>query len=130
MKKEEKKKEKGMKAGLKKGMPAESQKGLKTGIGKEKKERPKEELHDPWRTLLYPHMAEKSMIMVELQNKLTFIVKRKASKKEIAEEVERGFNVEVRKVNVEGTMKGAKKAYVTLSPKHSAADIATRLGMI
>ncbi|MBL7160367.1 MAG: 50S ribosomal protein L23 [Candidatus Aenigmarchaeota archaeon] len=89
-----------------------------------------EEAYDPWKTLLHPHLAEKAMTMVELQNKLTFIVNKKATKGEIAEAVEKGFHVEVQKVNVEVTMKGLKKAYVTLGPKHSAADIATRLGMI
>ncbi len=85
---------------------------------------------DPWKALLYPHLAEKSMGMVEFQNKLTFVVRKDANKREIKEAVERGFGVEVTGVNVEVTMKGVKKAYVTLSPKSQAADIATRLGMI
>lgn len=89
-----------------------------------------EETYDPWKVLLYPHLAEKSMNMVEFQNKLTFVVDRHASKRQIAEAVEKGFDVHVQKVNVESTMKGRKKAYITLSKKSSAADIATRLGMI
>jgi len=97
---------------------------------KEAEKKTKEETFDPWKTLLYPHLAEKSMNMVEFQNKLTFIVNKGATKGEIAEAVEKGFDVEVKSVNVEVTMKGRKKAYITLMPKHSAADIATRLGMI
>lgn len=88
------------------------------------------ENYDPWKVLINAHLAEKSMGMVEFQNKLTFIVARNATKNEIAEAVEKGFQVKVKKVNVELTQKGLRKAYVTLSPKHSAADIATRLGMI
>ena len=85
---------------------------------------------DPWSVLLYPHLGEKSMGMVEFQNRLTFIVDRRATKGDIAKAIEEGFHVEVKKVNVEITMKGKKKAYITLTSKHSAADIATRLGMI
>lgn len=85
---------------------------------------------DPWKVLLYPHLAEKSMTMVELQNKLTFMVEPRASKRQIVEAVEQGFQVSVKKVNVELTRKGQKKAYVTLAATSSAADVATRLGMI
>lgn len=86
--------------------------------------------YDPWKVLIYPHLAEKSINMVELENKLVFIVKKNAIKSQIKEAVENGFNVKVLSVNVEITMKGQKKAYIKLSPEHSAADIATRLGMI
>ena len=33
-----------------------------------------------WNAILYPHLAEKSMNMVEAENKLVFMVKRKATK--------------------------------------------------
>jgi ribosomal protein uL23 len=85
---------------------------------------------DSWKTLLYPHLAEKSMNMVEIDNKLVFFVHHKSTKSDIKEAVENEFNVKVRGVNVEFTRKGVKKAYVKLDPKDSAADIATRLGMI
>ncbi|MFQ5647704.1 MAG: 50S ribosomal protein L23 [Candidatus Aenigmatarchaeota archaeon] len=79
---------------------------------------------------MYPHLAEKSMNMVELENKLIFIVNRNASKPEIKRAVEEGFGVKVLAVNVEITQKGHKKAYIKLHPDHMAADIASRLGMI
>lgn len=85
---------------------------------------------DPWKVLRYPHLAEKSMNMVELENKLVFIVRRNATAVQIKEAIEKGFGVRVLSVNVMITMKGDKKAYVKLSPESSAADIATRLGMI
>ncbi|HDD72758.1 MAG TPA: 50S ribosomal protein L23 [Candidatus Aenigmarchaeota archaeon] len=83
-----------------------------------------------WKVLMYPHLAEKSMNMVEMENKLVFIVQRNARKSDIKEEVERVFDVKVKKVNVEITRKGNKKAYVKLHPEYSAADIASRLGML
>ncbi|MBI4181886.1 MAG: 50S ribosomal protein L23 [Candidatus Aenigmarchaeota archaeon] len=86
--------------------------------------------YNPWVILRYPHLAEKSMGLVESQNTLTFIVDRRATKRTVAEAVAKGFSVEVRAVRITTTQKGVKKAYVQLGPKHSAADIATRLGMI
>ncbi|MBI4019760.1 MAG: 50S ribosomal protein L23 [Candidatus Aenigmarchaeota archaeon] len=85
---------------------------------------------DPWKVLLHPHMAEKSMTMVEAQNKLVFMVRRRAGKDEVAEAVEIAFNVKVTGVNTVVTSKGSKKAYIKLAPQYSAGEIASRLGMI
>jgi large subunit ribosomal protein L23 len=85
---------------------------------------------DPWEILMYPHLAEKSMKMVEAENKLVFMVRRNARKSQIKQAIEQAFNVTVTKVNFEITMAGQKKAYVKLSPESSAADIATRMGMV
>ena len=89
-----------------------------------------EEGFDAWKILHYPHLAEKSMNLVELENKLVFIVRRDANKSQIKEAIEKGFGVKVLSVNVTITRKGHKKAYIKLAPDFSAADIATRLGMI
>ena len=85
---------------------------------------------DPWKVLKFPHLAEKSMNMVEFDNKLTFIVKREATKIQIKEAVENLFDVKVLSVQTEVTPKGAKKAYAKLSPDNSASEIASRLGMV
>ena len=85
---------------------------------------------DPWSILMYPHLAEKSMKMVEAENKLVFMVRRNARKGQIKDAIEQAFNVKVTKVNFEITMEGKKKAYVRLSPEFSASDIATRMGMV
>lgn len=85
---------------------------------------------DAWDVLMFPQLAEKSMNMVELENKLVFIVKKKANKEEIRDAVEKKFNVKVIKVNFEVTRKGHKKAYIKLHPDNSAADIASRMGML
>jgi len=100
----------------------------KTEIKKEAK--PIESEFNPWDILRYPHLAEKSMNMVEIENKLVFIVDRRAKKDDIIEAVERGFNVVVDSVNTEITRKNQKKAYIKLAPQYSASDIASRLGMI
>ncbi len=91
----------------------------KTGKGK-----------DVWDVLVYPHLAEKSMNMVELENTLVFIVNRKADKKTIKEVIEKEFDVKVDSVRTEITPKGQKKAYVKINPEFSAADIASKFGMI
>lgn len=85
---------------------------------------------NPWSVLKYPHLAEKSMNMVEMDNKLVFMVDRKARKEEIKEAIERGFNVKVESVNVLITQKGVKKAYAKLDAASDATDIASRLGML
>ena len=86
--------------------------------------------YDPWGVLMYPNLAEKAMNMVELENKLVFVVRKDANKNQIKEAVEKGFDVRVLQVNVEITPKGHKKAYIKLDPKDSAADIASRMGML
>ncbi len=97
---------------------------------KREKEKATEAKQDPWKVLMYPQLAEKSMNMVELENKLVFIVNKNAKKEQIKEAVEKQFNVRVIKINVEITRKGEKKAYVKLHPDDSAADIASRMGML
>jgi len=85
---------------------------------------------DPWKVLKFPHMSEKSINLVEKENKLIFIVNRKSNKKQIKEAVEKAFDVKVEKVNTLITMEGEKKAFVKLKPEFKAVDIAVRLGMI
>jgi len=83
-----------------------------------------------WDVLVHPHLAEKSMNMVEIENKLVFIVDKKADKKIIKEVIEKEFNVKVDSVRTETTTRGQKKAYVKIKPEFSAADIASKFGMI
>jgi large subunit ribosomal protein L23 len=90
----------------------------------------KESGNDPWKILMFPQLAEKSMNMVETENKLVFIVSKKATKKQIREAVEKQFKVRTIGASVQITRKGQKKAIVKLHPDDSAADIASRLGML
>ena len=70
------------------------------------------------------------MNMVEFENKLTFIVNKRSSKRDIKQAVENLFDVKVMRVQTEITQKGVKKAYAKLSPGDSASEIASRLGMV
>jgi large subunit ribosomal protein L23 len=85
---------------------------------------------EPYKILLYPYLTEKSVSLVEKENKIVFIVDRKANKKEIKEAFEKLFNVKVEKVNTQITAKGTKKAFIKLKPEFKAADVAAKLGMV
>ena len=85
---------------------------------------------DPYNTIKYPLSTEKSIRLMEAENKLIFVVNKKSSKKEIKEAVENMFKVEVDKINTFITADGEKRAYVKLSSKNPAIDIATQLGLM
>ncbi len=84
---------------------------------------------DPHKVIKTPVVTEATLELIEKENKLTFIVDRRANKPTIKRAVEELFKVKVDKVNTLITPDGRKKAYVKLSPEYSAADVATRLGI-
>jgi large subunit ribosomal protein L23 len=88
-------------------------------------------VRDPRQILVRPLMTEKSTLLKERQNVVTFQVATDANKVEIRHAVEAVFSVKVRGVrtsNVEGKLKRMgrhqgrraswKKALVTLAPGH------------
>jgi len=81
-------------------------------------------------SIKYPLSTEKSVRLMESDNKLSFIVDRKATKQNIKKEFEKMFNVKVVRVNTLITPLGLKKAYIKLSKETPAIDIATRLGLM
>ncbi len=85
---------------------------------------------DPYRIIKYPLSTEKSIRQIEFDNKLTFVVDKKATKPEIEKAVEELFKVKVLKVNTQNSFKGQKRAYVKLSPEHLAPDVSADLGLI
>ena len=85
---------------------------------------------DPYKTIKYPLTTEKSVRLMESENKLIFVVHLKASKKDIKEAVESLFNVKVLRVNTMVSPDGLKKAYIKLSSENPAIDIATQLGLM
>ncbi|MEW6592469.1 MAG: 50S ribosomal protein L23 [Candidatus Hadarchaeota archaeon] len=87
-------------------------------------------MKDPNKVLLYPKATERAVTLVESENKLVFAVAKDANKSDVKQAVERLYEVKVTKVNMETSPKGEKKAYVRLAPEFSAADLATKLGMI
>ncbi len=77
----------------------------------------------------HPLVTEKAMDLMDFENKLQFIVHVDATKPEIATEVEQRFDVGVEDVNTMVTMKGKKKAIVTLDEDSDAQDVASRIGV-
>ena len=84
---------------------------------------------DAIRVIKRPLVTEKTYDPIEKQNKITFIVKEKANKKQIADAIETLYEVKVQSVNNARTVYG-KKAYVKLAPASSAADLGSRLGLV
>ena len=85
---------------------------------------------DPYRILRYPHMTEKSVSLIEKENKIVFIVDKKANKKQIKDAIEKVFEVKVAEVNTLFDMEGNKKAFVKLKPEFKAIDVAVKLGIV
>lgn len=78
-------------------------------------------------TVQYPLITEKSVGLIEKENKLVFVVDKSATKADIKKAVEELYNVKVDSVNTMISLKGRKKAYVKLKPGFKASDIATKL---
>jgi large subunit ribosomal protein L23 len=78
----------------------------------------------------YPMMTERSVNMIENENKLVFIVDRRANKHEIATAIKELYEVEAETVNTLITRKGEKKAFIKLKDEYDASDVAIRLGIL
>ncbi|MBD3313491.1 50S ribosomal protein L23 [Candidatus Woesearchaeota archaeon] len=78
----------------------------------------------------YPLSTEKSIRLMEAENKLIFVVDRRARKSQIKDAIEKTFNVKVEKVNILNSINGEKRAYVKFSPENPAIDIATQMGLM
>jgi large subunit ribosomal protein L23 len=87
-------------------------------------------MKDPYEIIKHPISTEKAVRLMESENKLIFVVDKKARKAEIKTALEKLFNIKVLKVNTLNTMKGEKRAYIKLSPDTPAIDIATQLGLV
>ena len=85
---------------------------------------------DIYKTIQYPLMTEVTNRILESENKLVFIVNKKATKRDIKVAVEELYEVVVDKVNSTITPKGKKKAFVKLSPDYKAVDTAIKLGIL
>ncbi len=78
----------------------------------------------------YPISSEKSIRLMESENKLMFLVDMRAKKTEIKKAVEESFKVKVIQLNTYIGPDGKKRAYVKLSPETPAIDVATKLGLM
>lgn len=84
----------------------------------------------PHEIILYPMMTERSVYMIENENKLVFVVDRRANKDEIAQAVRELYGVEAESVNTLISMNSDKKAFVKLKDQYDASDLAIRLGIL
>ncbi|MBI5389433.1 50S ribosomal protein L23 [Candidatus Woesearchaeota archaeon] len=85
---------------------------------------------DPYTLIKHPLSTEKSIRLMESQNKLIFVVHIKATKPEIKKAIEEIFKLKVVSVRTFITPAGEKRAYVGFSPETPALDIATKLGLM
>lgn len=85
---------------------------------------------DIYQIIKYPLSTEKSIRLMESENKLIFVVNKKATKKEIKKAIEEMFKVEVDSINTLINANGEKRAYVKFPAKNPAIDIATQMGLI
>jgi len=76
-----------------------------------------------------PVVTEKSMMMIEVNNTLTFVLPKKTNKEEIKKEFEELFGAKISKIrtNIKGNQ---KYTYIKLKKDFPAIDIATKLGLI
>jgi len=85
---------------------------------------------DPYKTIRYPVMTEVTSRILETENKLVFVVSKKATKRDIKMAVEKLYEVVVESVNSTITPDGEKKAFVRLHSDYNAADVAIKLGIL
>jgi len=85
---------------------------------------------ESYKIIKYPMMTERSVNMIENENKLIFIVDRRANKHDIAAAVKELYEVEAEAVNTLITRKGEKKAFIKLKDEYDASDVAIRLGIL
>ncbi|MBI3026816.1 50S ribosomal protein L23 [Candidatus Woesearchaeota archaeon] len=85
---------------------------------------------DPYTIIKYPLSTEKSIRLMEAENKLIFVVNKTSTKKEIKNAIEDMFKVEVKNINTFVNSNGEKRAYIKFSAKNPAIDIATKMGLM
>jgi large subunit ribosomal protein L23 len=80
------------------------------------------------RIILHAYVTEKSMDEMERQNKLEFVVDRRANRADIRKAVEETYQCKVAKVTVK-IVRAGKIATVRLAKEFSAEDIGGRAGV-
>ena len=85
---------------------------------------------EPYQIIRFPLSTEKAIRQIEFNNKLSFAIHPRATKRDVKRAVEELFKVKVIKVNIQNSFTGQKKASVKLSADSLAADISADLGLI
>ena len=84
---------------------------------------------DSYSIIIKPHVTEKTMNLIDLNNVISFVVLRSANKKQIKRAFEELYEEEVEKVNTHITTKGEKVAYIKLVEEEMAEELAVRIGV-
>ena len=84
---------------------------------------------DPYKIVKYPLTTEKSIRLMESQNKLIFVVDIDADKDIIKKAIESMFKAKVDSVRTY-ISRGEKRAYIKFAEESPAIDIATQLGLM
>lgn len=87
----------------------------------------KQEYHE---VIIYPLITEKAVNLIEAENKLCFVVAKKATKATVKQAIEREYSIKVDSIKVLNDRKGRKKAIIKVNKKFKADEIATKLGII
>ncbi|MGC8562078.1 MAG: 50S ribosomal protein L23 [Thermoplasmata archaeon] len=85
-------------------------------------------MKSPYDILLKPFVTEKSMLQIERENKIWFIVYERATRTQIKNAVEEISGMKVSNINILRDKEG-KKAIVKISKDFSAEELATKLGI-
>ncbi len=86
------------------------------------------EYESPHKIVFHPYVTEKTMMEMEEENKLEFIVDLEATKPQISDAVEELFEADVEKVNTR-IDKNGKRAIVKFTDEYSAEEIGMRIGV-
>jgi large subunit ribosomal protein L23 len=78
---------------------------------------------------IQPYVTEKTFNMIEKENKLTFIVSEKSTKREIIDAMRLVYEADASEVNTAKTIQG-KKAIIKFKSEGGARELATRLGLV
>jgi large subunit ribosomal protein L23 len=81
------------------------------------------------RIIINSYITEKAYLLIDKDNKITFIVSKESTKPEIKEAIKLLYGVDVKDVNTVRTAYG-KKAFVKFSSPGAARDLATKLGLV
>jgi large subunit ribosomal protein L23 len=85
-------------------------------------------MKNPYDILLKPFVTEKTMLQIEKENKIWFIIQDRATRDQVKRAVEEISGMKIKSVNIMRDKEG-KKAIVKISADFSAEELATKLGI-
>ena len=84
---------------------------------------------NPTAVLQYPLNTEKAVHLMNAENKLLFVIAKKATKADVKKAFELLFKTKVTRVGTYTSPDGKKRAYITLAKDVSAIDIFSKMGI-